>query len=166
MVRSSSDDWRSWVSSDQSSLESVKVFGSCGSGTKLVSQSIAANSSSRPRRTCSPSSGSGCEVKNCQGVVAPHSSPMKIIGENGLSRVTIAARPCWSAPILSASRSPVARLPIWSWLSEQTTSRQVGVRYVSIGCPCDRCRKLDRVPVWKNPSVNTLPSASSESKSA
>ena len=154
------------MSSDQSSLEPAKVSGSCGSGTKLVSQSIAANSSSRPLRTCSPSSGSGCEVKNRHGVVAPHSSPMKIIGVNGLSRVIIAASPCWAALTLSASRSPAARLPIWSWLSEQTTSRQVGVRNVSIGCPCDRCRKLDLVPVWKNPSVNTLPSASSESKSA
>ena len=91
---------------------------------------------------------------------------MKIIGVNGLSRVTMAANPCWAGLILADSRSPAARLPIWSWLSEQTTSRQVGVRKVSIGCPWLRCRKLDLVPVWKNPSVNTLPSASRESKSA
>ena len=38
---------------------------------------------SGPRRVASPSSGSGCEVKNCHGVDAPHSSPMNSIGVNG-----------------------------------------------------------------------------------
>ena len=91
---------------------------------------------------------------------------MKIIGVNGLSSVIMAAIASCRRSSLADSRSPAARLPIWSWLSEQTTSRQVGVRKVSIGCPWLRPRKLDLVPSWKNPPSNTLPSASRESKSA
>ena len=125
-----------------------------------------ANSSVRPVRTSSASSGSGWEVKNCQGVEAPHSSPMKIIGVNGLSPVINAASLSWSGPRTSVSRSPSARLPIWSWLSAQTTSRQLGVRWVSIGLPCDRPRNEECVPSWKNPLSNTFASDVRESKSA
>ena len=144
----------------------MNVSGSCGSGTLAVSQSIALNSSLRPSRTASASSGSGWEVKKRQGVLAPHSSPMKIIGVKGLSSVTTAAMASWSAESLADSRSPAARLPIWSWLSEQTTRRQVGVRRVSMGLPWLRPRNVLRVPVWKKPASVTLPRASRESKSA
>jgi hypothetical protein len=54
-------------------------------------------------------------VKYCHGVSAPHSSPMNSIGVYG----EVSTRP---APTLSSSddseaaiRSPVARLPTWSW---------------------------------------------------
>ena len=51
-------------------------------------------------------------VKKRQGVAAPHSSPMKIIGVKGLSSVSIAAMACCAGLILLESRSPLARLPI------------------------------------------------------
>ena len=81
----------------------------------------------------SPRSGSGCEVKNWNGVDAPHSSPWKSIGVNGPARVSSAAQASWSSSRCSVNRSPRARLPIWSWFWLQTTSRHVGIVSVSIG---------------------------------
>lgn len=55
-------------------------------------------------------------VKNCQGVVAPHSSPMKSIGVNGPVSVSAAAQASSPGERAADSRSPWARLPIWSWV--------------------------------------------------
>ena len=91
---------------------------------------------------------------------------MKIIGVKGLSRVSRAASFTWSVSSTADSRAPVARLPIWSWLSWQTTNRQVGVRRVSIGVPCLRPRNDERVPSWKKPAVKTFARDSIDAKSA
>jgi hypothetical protein len=62
--------------SAQSSLERWKVAGSCGSGTASASQPCSANSALRPSAVALASSGSGWELKNWNGRVDPHSSPM------------------------------------------------------------------------------------------
>ena len=61
---------------------------------------------SAPRRSPCPSSGSGCEVKNWNGVDAAHSSPMNSIGVNGPHRVSSAAQASWSSSRCSVE--PVA----------------------------------------------------------
>jgi hypothetical protein len=104
-------------------------------------------------------------VKNCQGVDAAHSSPMNSIGVNGAARVSRAASASRSSSRVSVRRSPVARLPIWSWSCAKVTSRQVGMRG-SIGNPWLRLRNDEYVPSWKNPFVEVFTSASSGSKSA
>ena len=121
---------------------------------------------SAPRRSTRPSSGSGWEVKNWNGVEAAHSSPMNSIGVNGPHRVSSAAHASWSSSRCSVSRSPRARLPIWSWFWLQTTSRQVGMCAVSTGTPWSRPRNDDHVPSWKNPFSHTFASADSGAKSA
>jgi hypothetical protein len=65
-------------------------------------------------RTASPSSPSWSE-KNCHGVRAPHSSPIQSIGVYG--EVMHERAPTLSRPSDSVAdrRSPVARLPTWSW---------------------------------------------------
>ena len=68
--------WRCWSRSAQFSRERSKVASSCGSGTS-PSQPCRANSARRPVATARPSPASGWSVKYCQGVSAPHSSPMK-----------------------------------------------------------------------------------------
>ena len=105
----------SFCSSVQSSFERVKVSGSCGSGTTSASHPCSANSPTRPSAVAVPSSGSGWLVKNCQGVLAPHSSPMNSIGVNG--EVSTIVAPTASSPGERDAeiRSPTARLPIWSW---------------------------------------------------
>ncbi len=142
------------------------MAGSCGSGTVAVSQAICANSPSRPSETARPSSGSGWEVKNANGVDAPHSSPMNSIGVNGEARVSSAATASWSSSSASLSRSPRARLPTWSWFWLATTSRQPGTRSTSSGTPWSRPRNDDQVPSWKKPRCSTFASAPSGSKSA
>ena len=84
-----------------------------------------------------PSSGSGWEVKNWNGVEAAHSSPWNSIGVNGPARVSSAAQHqlvLVEVPETgSESRSPAARLPTWSWFWLHTTRRQVGIVAVSTG---------------------------------
>ena len=80
-------------------------------------------------------------MKNWNGVEAAHSSPWKSIGVNGPASVSIAAQTSWSSSRWAVSRSPTARLPIWSWFWLATTSRQVGILAVSIGAPWSRPRK-------------------------
>ncbi len=142
------------------------MAGSCGSGTTAGSQPIFSNSAIRPSAVALPSSGSGCEVKNWNGVEAAHSSPWKSIGVNGPAIVSRAAQASWSSSSVSVIRSPTARLPIWSWFWLHTTSRQVGMAAVSIGTPWSRSRKEENVPSWKNPFSHTLASADRGSKSA
>ena len=96
--------------SRQSSLESRNVDSACGSGTRSGSQPIRANSSSRPLRVASPSSSSGCEVKNAHGVDAAHSSPMNSIGVNGPVSTSTAAMARSSAD--SVRGEPVADGPV------------------------------------------------------
>ena len=128
-------------SSDQSSLDRSKVAGSCGSGTCEGSQSIWANSSSRPVATVSASSGSGWAVKNCQGVVAPHSSPMKIIGVNGLSSVTKAASPSCCGSSLAGQPltvGPVADLVVVVGADHQPPGRRPQrVDRVAVAAPAE-----------------------------
>ncbi len=50
------------------------------------------NSRILPSAVALPSSGSGCEVKNCHGVEAPYSSPINSMGVNGEVSVSTAAR--------------------------------------------------------------------------
>ena len=66
-------------------------------------------------RTASASSGSGKEAKNCHGVLAAHSSPMNTIGVNGEQNSSAAPQASRPGETVADSRSPVARLPIWSW---------------------------------------------------
>ncbi len=104
------------VGSVQSSLESRKVWTSVGSGTSsAASQPCDANSDRRPLRTASLSRSSGKWEKNCQGVRAPHSSPMNSMGVNG--EQSSSAAPHATSPGVSdvAGRSPAARFPTWSW---------------------------------------------------
>ncbi len=104
----------------------------------------------------SASSCSGCEVKNCHGVLAPHSSPMNSIGVNGeVSRISAPTR---ARPVVAIwlSRSPVARLPIWSWFCRHTTKRYPGTADRSTGLPCGCPRNSENVPSWKNADVSTL----------
>ncbi|WP_246057011.1 hypothetical protein [Nocardioides eburneiflavus] len=91
---------------------------------------------------------------------------MNSIGVNGPARVSSAAQASWSSSRCSASRSPRARLPTWSWFWLATTSRHVGMCAVSTGAPWSRSRKDEKVPSWKKPFSHTLASASSGSKSA
>ena len=93
----------------------MKVSGSWGSGTTERSHPIAANSAIRPSAVARPSSGSGCDVKNCHGVEAAHSSPMNSMGVNGESTVSTAAIASPPSSSDCESRSPAARFPIWSW---------------------------------------------------
>ena len=71
-------------------------------------------------------------------MAAPHSSPWKSIGTNGA--VSSSAAAIRSRPSLTRAdgRSPMARLPTWSWFWVQTTnwlpSRPAGDR------PCARRR--------------------------
>ena len=76
-----------------------------------------------------------CEVKNCHGVDAAHSSPMNSIGVNGPVSTSTAAIARSSADSRAVSRSPAARLPIWSWFCEYPMNRQAGVISVSTGRP-------------------------------
>ncbi|SKF62606.1 Uncharacterised protein [Mycobacteroides abscessus subsp. abscessus] len=116
--------------------------------------------------TAAASSGSGWELKKAKGVSAPHSSPWKIMGVDPLSRVSTAAVVNWRRETWLDRRDPSARLPIWSWLSEKTTRRQVGVVGRSSRRPWRRPRNVEVVPSWKNPVSRTLASASRVAKSA
>ena len=109
-----------------------------------------------PWRTASASSGSGWEVKNCQGVEAPHSSPMKIIGVNGLSRVTMAAIASCCAVDLGRqplAGGPVADLVVVVRADHQPPGRRPqGVDRVAVGAAagswtaCRRGRSRSRTP--------------------
>ena len=159
--RSSSSAWWPCGGSDQSSFDRWNVSGSCGSGTSSGFQPIFANSAMRPFAVASPRSCSGWEVKNCHGVDAPHSSPMNSIGVNGVSRFSTAPTASRAGERVCDSRSPAARLPIWSWSCAKVTSRLVGIVSRSIGRPWCRSRKLDHVPSWTNPWVSARASTDS-----
>ena len=58
---------------------------------------------------------------------------MNSIGVNGPAKVSTAAIASWPASSVADSRSPAARLPIWSWFWLATTSRDAGTSVVSIG---------------------------------
>jgi hypothetical protein len=94
------------------------VAGSCGSGMSSSAHPCAPNSRRLPCRTASASCGSVWSVKNCQGVPAAHSSPMNSIGVNGPVSVSAAAQASRPGEREAESRSPRARLPIWSWVCE------------------------------------------------
>ncbi len=154
----------SFDGSVQSRHDRSRVAGSCGSGTSSSAHPCAANSRRRPRRTASASSGSVWSVKNCQGVEAPHSSPMKSIGVYGEVSVRVAAQASSPGDSVAESRSPCARLPIWSWVWEYPSSRCAANRLRSSGRPCRRPRKPEYVPSWKNPAVSVLASAARGSR--
>ena len=97
-------------------------------GHASASQPIRANSAMPALGGRSAELGLGCEVKNCHGVDAAHSSPMQSIGVNGAARSAARARRQQVVvEMLGASRSPAARLPTWSWFCRRPTSRQVGI---------------------------------------
>ncbi len=105
-------------------------------------------------------------VKNCHGVLAPHSSPMNSIGVHGeVSRI---AAPAASRPgsTVAESRSPWARLPTWSCVWSEATKRDPGTVAGSTGRPCGRPRNVENVPSWKNGVRSTLASAWGSVKSA
>ncbi len=100
----------------QSSRESWKVCSAVGSGTSSSAvHPCSANSERRPLRTASLSARSGKWAKNCHGVRAPHSSPMNTIGVNGEQNRIAAPQATRPGVSVAACRSPVARLPTWSW---------------------------------------------------
>ena len=101
-------------SSFQSSRLRSTVSGDSGSGISSP-QPCAANSDRRPLRTASARPGSGKDAKNCHGVLAAHSSPMKIIGVYGEQSTMAAPQASRPGRTEADSRSPWARLPIWSW---------------------------------------------------
>jgi hypothetical protein len=104
-------------------------------------------------------------VKNCHGVLAAHSSPMYSIGVNGAVSISVAPTRSIRGDTDAESRSPAARLPIWSWFCRYATNRCPGMRARSTARPCTRPRKLDHVPAWKNAPVSTVARQSSEPKS-
>ena len=144
----------------------MKVSGSCGSGTADSSQPMRANSDFRPFDTASPSQSSRWSVKNCHGVEAAHSSPMKSIGVFGASMRRTAPTASASVPTRCDSRSPAARLPTWSWFWMQTISWPGDTRSPLIGRPWARPRKVESVPSWKKPLRSTFGSAAGSAKSA
>ena len=85
-----------------------------------------------PRARAARASGPRSQ-KNGNGVVAPHSSPMKSSGGDGArSRTAIAARSARGGT-RAARRSPSARLPTWSWFWRKVT-KAVGGR-CALGSP-------------------------------
>ena len=131
------------------------MLSALGSGTSTSPQPCSPNSAVRPARTASRSFSSGKCEKNCHGVRAPHSSPMNSIGVNGPLSSSAAPQASRPGERVSVSRSPMARLPIWSWFCRKATNRWPGVRWVSTGAPWLRCRKLDQVPSCRNARQNT-----------
>ena len=113
------------------------------------SQSICANSALRPFATASPSSGSGCAVKNCHGVLAPYSSPMNSMGVKGWVMSHVAAAIARSTLMDWFIRSPAARLPTWSWFCRNVTNWNGRCSAASISRPCERPRNVEYVPLWK-----------------
>ena len=113
----------------------------------------------------SPSSGSGCEVKNCQGVDAPHSSPMNSIGVNGASAPAPRRSP---GRAVEGGDEPVAGGPV----ADLIVVLRVRRRTARPGCvrcrPAGRVRprKLTRRAVVEEPVVSTLASAGERPKSA
>lgn len=91
---------------------------------------------------------------------------MKSIGVKGDVSVRTAASASPPSSSVAVRRSPVARLPIWSWFWFATTRRCAGIRSVSSGRPCTRPRNDDQVPSWKKPRVITLARAPSDAKSS
>ena len=94
-------------------------------GDVAAAQPCAANSDRRPVLTASAKTGSVWSVKNCQGVSAPHSSPMNSMGVNG----AVSTRPAAtrSSPSGGPARlgdavagGPVANLVV---VLEKTTKR-------------------------------------------
>ncbi len=63
-------------------------------------------------------------------------------------------------------RSPVARLPIWSWFCRYARKEVPVSSEVSTGRPCVRSRNDDHVPAWKNAPRNVVASAPGAAKSA
>src|SRR5829696_8366153 len=123
------------------SLDRSNVARSCGSGTSSPANAAKdANSRRRPSRVATAISSSMWSLKNWNGARSPCSSPWKIIGANGDSSVQSAA----SARTPTGSRSPSARLPIWSWLALNTTKRS-GARSPA-GAPKRRWRNAEYVP--------------------
>ncbi len=70
----------------------------------------------RPSRTAAASSGSSKSVKYCHGVDAAHSSPMNSMGVNADVITSAAPMACCPGVSSAPTRSPTARLPIWSWV--------------------------------------------------
>ena len=120
------------------------------------------NSARRPRRTASASTSSSKLVKNCHGVDAAHSSPMKIIGVVGREQV---------------QRGP-GRLHARRERRPRCGRRPSGCRpgRGSAGSPAGDGRRAARrrparptgdrgrwtcVPSWRNPRVSTLASTAS-----
>ena len=101
----------------------------------------------RPLRVASASSGSGCDVKNCHGVDAPHSSPMNSMGVPGAVIVSTAATCRRAIDSVWLSRSPAARLPIWSWSCANSMNRHEGTP-AGTGAPQFLPRNDDHVPSW------------------
>ena len=64
--------------------------------------------------------------KNGNGSRAPHSSPMNISGGAGASSVTASAASSAAGGASTDSRSPSARLPIWSWFCRKLTKAVAG----------------------------------------
>ena len=110
----------------------------------------------------------GCEVKNCHGVDAPHSSPMNSIGVNGSdsSRAAPAAQqPGLDEPGESVAQRAVAHLVVRLQGGDERGRHGTGP-VIGTGRPWDRPRKEDHVPSCRKPRVSTCPSASPWSKSA
>ena len=125
-----------------------------GPGTSsAASQPCDANSDRRPSRTASLSRSSGKWEKNCQGVRAPHSSPMNSIGRE--RRAEQQRRTARDEPRGERRRGPVADRPV----ADLVVVLQVGdepvpgIRRVSTGAPWLRPRKLLQVPSCRNTRV-------------
>ena len=79
----------------------------------------------RPLRTASARSPLKSQ-KNGNGTFDPHSSPMNSIGTVGASSVMASAASIASGVTMASSRSPSARLPIWSWFCRKLTKAAGG----------------------------------------
>ena len=115
-----------------------------------------ANSAMRPSAVARPSSGSGCDVKNCHGVDAAHSSPMNSIGVNGEQHRQHGGDR--EAAVVEGLRQPVAGGAVADLvvvLAEGRRAASVGMRG-SIGWPWSRPRNDDHVPSWKKPCGRDL----------
>ena len=110
-----------------------------------------------------PASGSGNEVKNCHGGVAPHSSPMKShrrVRQRQQQRRR--RRRPGRGRRAATSRSPSARLPTWSWVCIATTNRHGSARRPvdrpSVRTPAERRPR----PSCRNPRSSVCATAATD----